>query len=408
MHSRRSVAITIVIVALVAVAGCTSGMLEDPSDTNEDPSGTDSSTNKTLDDISFPDGANDESVENGSALAAAHTSALSETGYAVEVSALLSSGQESENSTYVVRRDAETGELYQRVVRESGGNEQRRFAYANETATYQKRGADSPSYQVNGDTTSDDQATNNVVNVVETLVPAGNWTDPSVVSMDGQTLVEYDLDGVSSDAQFFQPDTVTNASGSLLVDQQGVVHRVTLNVTQERDGTTSETDIDYRVTKLGDVAVEKPDWVSTAAAEQDESPKISSRVTVVAGAGDVVDGHVETVNLTVMRAAGASDIDLSNATIQWIGPDTATTLTAGDTTTGDTFVVEPVKDADDSVPVLNEHDDRFKLTIDASEVGSALSAGDELQLTITTQYGAKTTYWVSVPDDLSGESTVRL
>jgi flagellin FlaA/flagellin FlaB len=408
MHSRQSVAITIVIAALVAVAGCTSGMLEDPSGTNEDPSGTDSSTNKTLDDLSLPDGTSEEAVENGSALAAAHTSALSETGYTVEVTALLSSGQESENSTYVVRRDTETGELYQRVVQESGGDEQRRFAYANATATYEKRGTDSPSYDVNRDTTSDDQATNNVVNAVETLVPAGNWTDPSVVSVDGQTLVEYDFAGIPSDAEFFQPETVTNASGSLLVDQQGVVHRVTLNVTQERDGTVSETDIDYRVAELGDVSVEKPDWVSTAAAQQDESPKVSSRVNVVAGFGDVADGYVETVNLTVMRAAGASDIDLSKATIQWIGPESATTLTAADTTTADTFAVEPVTDADDSAPVLNEHADRVTLVMDATDVGSALAPGAEVQLTITTQYGAKTIYWVTVPEDLSGESTVML
>lgn len=392
MHSRRNVAISIVFVALVAVAGCTSGPIGDPS-------GTDSATSKTLDDLSLPPGASDEAIENGSALAAAHTTVLSEKGYAVELSASYSPERVPGNSTYVVRRNAETGELYMRIVQESGDNEQGLFVYANETATYQKRGADSPSYEVDRDTTSDEQATNNIVRIVENFVPMGNWTDPSVVSVDGQTLIEYDLAGISSDAEFIQPKAVTNASGSLLVDQQGVIHRVTLHLTQERDGTTTEAHFEYRVTKLGDVAVEKPDWVNTAAAEQ-ESTKISSRVVVTAASWDDVNGHVETFNLTVMLATDANDIDLSVATIQWIGPDTATTLTAADTTTRDTFVVQPVRDADDSGPVLNDQNDQFRLTMNASEVGNALAAGDELQLTITTQYGATTTYWLRVPESL--------
>lgn len=403
MDSRRRVVCSLVLVALVALAGCTSGPLGDSPGTDA----TDASTTESLGDLSFPDGANDEAVVNGTALAAAHTDVLSETGYVVELAASHSSAQRSQSSTYVVRRDAETGELHQRVVEESGSTEERLFAYANETATYQKRGVDSPSYQVETSTTSDDQATNNVVRAVDTLVLLGNWTDPSVVSTDGRTFVEYDFGGVSTDAEFIDAEAVTNASGSLLVDLRGVVHRVTLNVTRERDGTSSTGRYEYRVETLGDVTVEKPDWVSTAV-EQDESATTSGRVTVVAGVGNVEDGRVETVNLTVMRAAGASDIDLSKAAIEWVGPDRATTLTASGSTTGNTFAIDAVKDADDSAPVLDEQDDRFTLTMDASEVGSGLEAGDELQLTITTQYGAKTTYWATVPEELSNESAVSL
>jgi len=54
----------------------------------------------------------------------------------------------------------------------------------------------------------------------------------------------------------------------------------------------------------------------------------------------------------VARSAGADDIDLSAATVHLIDSDTATTLTAADSASEDTFAVEAIEDGDDSVPVL--------------------------------------------------------
>lgn len=397
MDSRRTLW-SLALVVLVALAGCSSGPLGgSPGD----------AAPQSVDDLSLPDGASPDAVENASALAAAHTQRLSERGYEVRLSVALSGAGESRNRTYLVRRDADSRALYQRVVR--GANGTPVVAYVNETASYQKQGVADPSYDVDTATTSDGGPTA-VAKAPESLVPLGEWTDPSAVSRDGQTLVRYDLDGISPDAQFVDADQVSNASGSLLVDQQGVVHRVALNVTRERDGATSTARYEYRVTDLGDVAVEKPEWVSEAAAQQEEDDgaegEVTSRVLVVAASGTVEDGRITRVDLVVKPRAGADDIDLSTSTVQWIGPESATTLVAGGERTGDTFTVEAVKDDDDSIPVLDSPEDRAKLSMNASAVGGGLEPGDEVKLTVTTEYGAATVYWVVAPEDLSGESVV--
>lgn len=409
MTSRRSVVVSLVLVALVALAGCASGPLNDASDAT----GTDASTATTaattasLEDISFPDGASEDAVENGTALAAAHTDVVTDGGYALELTAARSGPETSVNSTYVVRRGGDTGDLYQRTVRNSGGGTQQAVVFANESAIYEKRGTDSPSYEVDTSRSSDDHYANNIVEAHETLVLAGEWTDPNVVSKDGQTLVEYDLDSVTAETDLVDPETVTDASGSLVVDQRGVVQRVTVNVTEETEGTTAESHYEYRVTALGDVTVEQPDWVSDATEQQGPSGP-TNRLEVVAVTGDVEDGRIEAVNLTVMRAAGSDDIDLSAAIVRWVGPEAVAELEAGDSTTADTFVVDGVKDDDNSAPVVNEAADRMQISVDASQVGSGLEPGEEVQLTITTEYGTETTYWVNVPEDLAGESVVVL
>lgn len=401
MDSRRRVAVSIALVALVALAGCTSGSLGEVLG--------DDSEAKSLDAISLPDGASGEAVENGTALANAHADQLADRGYEVEVSATYASGSEAGNVSFVVRRDAQTGELYQRSIRMSGDSEQRTVAYANESATYQKQGTEDPSYHVTTDQTSDDEAVNAVVRAAGDLVRLGNWSDPRVVSVDGATLVEYDLTGVSSDVEFVETDSVTNASGSLLVDEAGVVHSVTVDLTRAPNASTSDARYEYRVTALGDVAVQQPDWVSEAASQHEAaSRQAANRVDVVAATGVVSDGRVDTVSVVVARPAGAEDVDLSAATVEWTGPEAAATLTLGDSATAETFAVEAVRDSDDSAPVLNARGDRLKLVLDASEVGGGLAPGADAKLIITTQSGAATTYRVSVPGDLSGESVVRV
>ncbi len=75
-----------------------------------------------------------------------------------------------------------------------------------------------------------------------------------------------------------------------------------------------------------------------------------------------------------MRGSGSDDINLSTATIEWIGPNKAKTLVAGNLSAtnaqangmaaGDSnyFNVSDIKDEDNSVPVLNSQDDRFTIS----------------------------------------------
>jgi len=160
---------------------------------------------------------------------------------------------------------------------------------------------------------------------------------------------------------------------------------------------------------------------------EEASSQVSNRVTVVSATGEVnsvddnvTNGTIEYVNVTVMRAAGADNINLSAATIQWIGPKNAVTLTNGPNTASETnssqFATIGVKGGDDEV--LSSQDSRIKLVLNATAIKNdvddfdqeypGLSEGEQAQIEITTQYGANTPYWISVPESLDGKQAVKL
>ena len=142
---------------------------------------------------------------------------------------------------------------------------------------------------------------------------------------------------------------------------------------------------------------------------QDSSAQVSNRVEVVSGFGNVTSSeNVDYINLTVMRGSGSDDINLSTATIEWIGPNKAKTLVKGDSANDTQFNISDIKDEDGSVPVLNSQDDRFTVTLNATAISgkSGLDEGQTAELRLTTQYGAVTLYRVNVPQSLSQESAV--
>jgi flagellin FlaA/flagellin FlaB len=140
---------------------------------------------------------------------------------------------------------------------------------------------------------------------------------------------------------------------------------------------------------------------------QEASSQVSNRVTVVSAYGNVSDAGVDYVNVTVMRAAGAENINVSSATVQWIGPNKAKTLTYNETADAGNFSTELVKGENEKV--LTTQDSRLTIVMNASAIsGNALGEGTQAQLTITTQYGAKTSYWASVPESLQGKNVVEL
>ncbi|MCF2168728.1 MULTISPECIES: archaellin/type IV pilin N-terminal domain-containing protein [Halobacterium] len=147
-----------------------------------------------------------------------------------------------------------------------------------------------------------------------------------------------------------------------------------------------------------------------SATGEEASAQVSNRINIVSAYGNVNNEEVDYVNLTVRQAAGADNINLSKSTIQWIGPDKATTLThanAADTTTlGEEFNTTLIKGNNDNV--LVQQSDRIKVIMYAGGISSKLGAGDEVQLTVTTQYGSKTTYWANVPESLKDKNAVTL
>jgi flagellin FlaA/flagellin FlaB len=148
-----------------------------------------------------------------------------------------------------------------------------------------------------------------------------------------------------------------------------------------------------------------------AATGEEASAQVSNRIDVVSAYGNVNSESIDYVNLTVRQAAGADNINLSKSTIQWIGPDSALTLTHNNTAANDTeFGTQQIKGSNDNV--LVDQSDRIKIVMKAGgttpNITDGLSAGDEVQLTITTQYGSKTTYWANVPESLKQKQAVNL
>ncbi|MDL0120372.1 flagellin [Halobacterium salinarum] len=148
-----------------------------------------------------------------------------------------------------------------------------------------------------------------------------------------------------------------------------------------------------------------------SATGEEASAQVSNRINIVSAYGNVdTSGSTEVVNyanLTVRQAAGADNINLSKSTIQWIGPDTATTLTYGASAGPDQFTTESIKG--NNADVLVEQSDRIKIVMDAASITTnGLKAGEEVQLTVTTQYGSKTTYWANVPESLKDKNAVTL
>jgi flagellin-like protein len=161
---------------------------------------------------------------------------------------------------------------------------------------------------------------------------------------------------------------------------------------------------------------------------EQSSQQVTNRLDVVGVTGTVGSEEVTDVEMTVTKAPGAADINLENVTIEWIGPDgTANVLhnvEGTNSTSQDVFNTTVIKDADSSVPTVNDPDDRVtvKLDLDGDDnpTGAddgldtntpsidALAEGDTATLTLTTKSGGSTEVRIQVPESLSGESAVEL
>ncbi|PSP46805.1 flagellin, partial [Halobacteriales archaeon QH_1_68_42] len=140
---------------------------------------------------------------------------------------------------------------------------------------------------------------------------------------------------------------------------------------------------------------------------------------------------------TLKKSPGASNIDLENATVQWVGPSGTYNLVNASVDANGAdghFGIVAFKDSDDSHPVLNDPDDRMVMVFDlgANDVktdnkldgtvpdntesgndgqdyfGDELPEGASVNVKITTKSGATTTEQITVPETLSGQSAVQL
>jgi len=139
--------------------------------------------------------------------------------------------------------------------------------------------------------------------------------------------------------------------------------------------------------------------------------QVTNRVNVVSTIGDVGnDESIHSVEMTVMKSSGSADVDLSTATVEWLGPDNSAILTKGDDANAEHFTVSTIKDVDDTAPVLDDQADRFRITLDATDLTDetrGLKESEEFTVKIVTSAGA-VTYHHSVPQTLTDQQAVQL
>ena len=135
---------------------------------------------------------------------------------------------------------------------------------------------------------------------------------------------------------------------------------------------------------------------------QQSSQQVTDRVQVISETGtNLGSSTVSKLELNLKKAPGAGDIDVDDATIQWIGPGGSADLTSSDwSLTG----------ISGSTSVLSDSSDVFRMDLDLATISAVneLSPGESATMEITTASGGTTTVTIQVPESLSGDSAVSL
>lgn len=147
-----------------------------------------------------------------------------------------------------------------------------------------------------------------------------------------------------------------------------------------------------------------------------ERPQQTNKLVIINGTAHVTENStVNYVNLTVRR--GTRNVNLSSVTIEWLGPNVAENLvskdktTAGVETSSDSryFRAVPLRDQDNSAPLVNAQTDRFKLVINVPAIsGQRLAPGDTVELKLITPRRAVTRYTITIPESLGEQTTVQV
>ena len=166
---------------------------------------------------------------------------------------------------------------------------------------------------------------------------------------------------------------------------------------------------------------------------QQSSDQVTNRLDVVSVVGEEIDqdnSEVDRVVISVKKAPGANNIDLSATTLQFVhssgsndltydGDDVSTSdgPSQADPSSGtDNFGVAIIQDegGGDSLtgtaPVLDDPADRAQVVIDSSPNGvtDGFGEGDTATVRMNTQSGGTTEVRLVVPQTLSGDSAVTL
>ncbi|MFB6281150.1 MAG: archaellin/type IV pilin N-terminal domain-containing protein [Haloferacaceae archaeon] len=148
---------------------------------------------------------------------------------------------------------------------------------------------------------------------------------------------------------------------------------------------------------------------------QQSSQQVTDRLEPVTKTG-VTDSsspkQIKTVELTIQKSPGASDVDLDNVTVEFIGPSGDERFVLNADNRSSTTAIEDDDTSLSGQNILNSKTDRavvkFDLTVSTWSTITKLSGGEEATIRLTTESGATTIVRLQVPKSLSGENAVGL
>ena len=142
---------------------------------------------------------------------------------------------------------------------------------------------------------------------------------------------------------------------------------------------------------------------------EETQEQVSDRLQIQSATGqvDADSGNVTAINLTVTKSPGANNIDLENATYEFVTSEEVSTDVLNASGSGSDIGIITADTEDDNV--ITDSSDRYQLNFTASDsIGRELEGGDSVTVTLTTAAGASTVEELRVPDSLVDREAVKL
>jgi flagellin-like protein len=140
---------------------------------------------------------------------------------------------------------------------------------------------------------------------------------------------------------------------------------------------------------------------------QQAQGEVSDRLTVVNSFATLDSaGETGTISVTVRKASGSDNINLSASTVQWIGETNQGQQEIGAGDTADVTVDDQTGTAVTGNVIITD-DSKYIVAVDiatAFKGSNNLTPGDEGSLLITTPSGATTRVEVTIPTDVTDET----
>jgi flagellin FlaB len=209
-----------------------------------------------------------------------------------------------------------------------------------------------------------------------------------------------------------------------------------LQTQSEQTGQQSSSQVTDRlepVSKTGNVSVYNSTYTNSTGVVSPDGDNATT-VGVESGSDENLSATnqslaVNEISMVVQKSPGASDINMSATTFEFVGPDgtdrfafTNESVVNKTDSTGPDDRTRALQDNDNSLNesqgtglILNSRTDRLVISLDLNEtlnndafVNGPLEPGDTVTLRINTESGATSVIRIQVPQSLSGEESVEL